>query len=159
MRSNISDVQPYFQMAEQYAFGDRMFQTNQGPSFPATVIIVTWDDWGAWYDHVPPYKVVNDGVSWGSGYVYGFRVPLIVISPFARPRYISHINHDSGSILHLIEENFNLPSLGYADTYADDLSGCFDFHQQPLVFQTIDAPLKADHFLHDTSPLSDPDDE
>jgi len=124
-----------------------------------TVIIVTWDDWGGWYDHVPPYKVVNDGVSWGSGYVYGFRVPLIVISPFARPRYISHVNHDFGSILHLIEENFNLPSLGYADAYADDLSDCFNFHQQPLVFQTIDAPLKADYFLNDTSPPADPDDE
>jgi phospholipase C len=124
-----------------------------------TVIIVTWDDWGGWYDHVPPFKVVNDGKSWGSGYVYGFRVPLIVISPFTRPRYISHVNHDFGSILHLIEENFSLPSLGYADTYADDLSDCFNFHQQPLAFRTIDAPLKADSFLHDTSPPTDPDDE
>ena len=124
-----------------------------------TAIIVTWDDWGGWYDHVPPYKVVNDGVRWGSGYVYGFRVPLIVISPYARPGYISHVNHDFGSILHLIEENFNLPSLGYADAYADDLSDCFNFHQTPLVFQTIAAPLKADYFLHDTTPPTDPDDE
>jgi len=59
----------------------------------------------------------------------------------------------------LIEENFNLPSLGYADAYADDLSDCFNFHQPPLVFQTIDAPLKADYFLHDTSPPTDPDEE
>ena len=124
-----------------------------------TAIIVTWDDWGGWYDHVPPFKIVNDGRSWGSGYVYGFRVPLIVISPYARPRHISHVNHDFGSILHLIEENFNLPSLGYADAYADDLSDCFNFRQQPLVFQTIDAPLKADYFLHDTSPPTDPDDD
>jgi len=127
--------------------------------WPNTVIIVTWDDWGGWYDHVPPFKVVNDGKSWGSGYVYGFRVPLIVISPFARARYISHVNHDFGSILHLIEENFSLSSLGYADAYADDLSDCFNFHQQPLEFQTIEAPLKADYFLHDTTPPTDPDDE
>lgn len=124
-----------------------------------TAIIVTWDDWGGWYDHVRPYKVVNDGVSWGSGYVYGFRVPLIVISPYARPAYISHVNHDFGSILHMVEENFNLPSLGYADSYADDLSDCFNFHQQPLVFKTIDAPLKADYFLNDTAPPTDPDDD
>ena len=132
---------------------------GNSPYWANTLIIVTWDDWGGWYDHVPPYKIVNDGVSWGSGYVYGFRVPLIVISPYARPRYISHVNHDFGSILHLIEENFNLPSLGYADAYADDLSDCFNFHQTPLVFQTIDAPVKADYFMHDTSPPTDPDDD
>lgn len=125
-----------------------------------TAIIVTWDDWGGWYDHVPPFKVVNDGISWGSGYVYGFRVPLIVIAPYARPGYITHVNHDFGSILRMVEENFNLQSLGYADTYApDDLSDCFNFHQRPLAFQTIDAPLKADYFLHDTTPPGDPDDE
>src|SRR5579871_6112487 len=132
---------------------------GNSPYWANTAIIVTWDDWGGWYDHVPDRKIVNDGVSWGSGYVYGFRVPLIVISPYARPRYISHVNHDFGSILHLIEENFNLPSLGYADAYADDLSDCFNFHQTPLVFQTIDAPVKADYFMHDTSPPTDPDDD
>ena len=63
-----------------------------------TAIIVTWDDWGGWYDHVPPPQVINDGTSWGSGYVYGFRVPLIVISSYAKPGYISHVDHDSGSI-------------------------------------------------------------
>ncbi|HTS05260.1 MAG TPA: alkaline phosphatase family protein [Candidatus Eisenbacteria bacterium] len=124
-----------------------------------TAIFVTWDDWGGWYDHVPPFKVVNDGVSWGSGYVYGFRVPLIVISPYARPQYVSHINHDFGSILHLIEENYNLPSLGFADSYADDLSDCFNFQQQPLTFRMINAPLKADHFIHDTTPPMGPDDD
>jgi phospholipase C len=124
-----------------------------------TAIIITWDDWGGWYDHVPPFKTVNDGVSWGSGYVYGFRVPLIVISPYARPGYISHVNHDFGSILHMVEENFNLGSLGYADWYADDLSDCFNFHHQPSAFHTINAPLKADYFLHDTTPPDDPDND
>ena len=156
-----------------HAGGSYAVPNNGGPSWVAsivnaignsqywanTAIIVTWDDWGGWYDHVPPFKVVNDGVSWGSGYVYGFRVPLIVIAPYARAAYISHVNHDFGSILHMVEENFNLPSLGYADSYADDLSDCFNFRQQPLVFHTIDAPLKADYFLHDTMPPGDPDDD
>ena len=94
-----------------------------------TAIIVTWDDWGGWYDHVPPPKVINDGTSWGSGYLYGFRVPLIVISPYARAGYISHVNHDFGSILNLIEQVFGLSSLGYADARADNLSDCFNFNQ------------------------------
>ena len=46
-----------------------------------------------------PRQVINDGVSWGSGYVYGFRVPLIVVSPYAKAAYISHVTHDFGSIL------------------------------------------------------------
>jgi phospholipase C len=76
------------------------------------------------------FEVVNDGKSCGSGCLYGFRVPLIVISPYARPGYISHVNHDFGSILHFMEETFNLPSLGYADACADDLSDCFNFRKR-----------------------------
>ena len=166
----ISWVIPSRQNSDHASFAD----ASGGPSWVAsivnaignseywanTAIIVTWDDWGGWYDHVPPFKVVNDGVSWGSGYVYGFRVPLIVIASHARRGYISHVNHDFGSILRMVEENFGLPTLGYADSYApDDLSDCFYFKQQPLVFQTIDAPLRADYFLHDTSTPGDPDDE
>jgi phospholipase C len=96
-----------------------------------TAIIITWDDWGGWYDHVAP-KVINDGVSWGSGYVYGFRVPLIVVSPYAKAAYISHTTHDFGSILKFIESTFDLPSLGYADGPADDLSDCFNLTHMPL---------------------------
>ncbi|HEV2355957.1 MAG TPA: alkaline phosphatase family protein, partial [Puia sp.] len=125
-----------------------------------TAIIITWDDWGGWYDHVPPFKIVNDGVSWGSGYVYGFRVPLIVVSPYARPQYISHQTHDFGSILKFVETVFNLPSLGYADAYApDDLSDCFNLIQAPLKFTTIQAPLKAQDFLNDKRPKAPPDDD
>jgi len=124
-----------------------------------TAIIVTWDDWGGWYDHVPPPKVINDGTSWGSGYIYGFRVPLIVISPYAKAGYISHANHDFGSILNLIEETFGLQSLGFADAYADDLFDCFNFSQAPLTFKTINAPLKADFFLNDRRPPSAPDND
>ncbi len=132
---------------------------GSSPYWSNTAIIITWDDWGGWYDHVPPSKIVNDGTSWGSGYVYGFRVPLIVVSPYAKARYISHVNHDFGSILNLIEKTFSLPSLGYADAYADDLSDCFDFNQTPIPFTTINAPLDAVHFLNDKSPRIDPDDD
>jgi phospholipase C len=125
-----------------------------------TAIIITWDDWGGWYDHVPPFKVVHDGVSWGSGYAFGFRVPLIVVSPYARPQYISHKIHHFGSILKFVETVFGLPSLGYADAYApDDLSDCFNFNQMPLKFTTIQAPLKAQDFLNDKRPKTPPDDD
>jgi phospholipase C len=123
-----------------------------------TAIIITWDDWGGWYDHVAP-KVINDGVNWGSGYVYGFRVPLIVVSPYAKAKYISHTTHDFGSILKYIETAFSLNSLGYADAYADDLSDCFNMAQSPIPFQTITAPISASAFLKKKGPTLDPDDD
>ena len=123
-----------------------------------TAIVITWDDWGGWYDHVAP-KVVNDGVSWGSGYVYGFRVPLIVVSPYAKTAYISHNTHDFGSVLKFIETTFGLSSLGYADLGADDLSDCFSLTQSPHSFQMIPAARKAAYFINDKRPRTDPDDD
>lgn len=132
---------------------------GNSPYWGNTAIFITWDDWGGWYDHVPPPKVLKDCSQWGCGYVYGFRVPLIVISPYAKPTYISHVTHDFGSILRFIEENFSLGSLGYADAYADDLSDCFDYKQTPLTFRTVSSPLDAAYFLNDKSPATDPDDD
>jgi phospholipase C len=131
---------------------------GNSPYWANTAIIITWDDWGGWYDHVAP-KVINDGVSWGSGYVYGFRVPLIVVSPYAKAKYISHTAHDFGSILKYIETTFNLNSLGYADAYADDLSDCFNMTQSPIPFQTISAPIRASAFVKKKGPALDPDDD
>jgi phospholipase C len=124
-----------------------------------TAIIITWDDWGGWYDHVPPSRVINDRRDWGSGYVYGFRVPLIVVAPYAKAGYISHVNHDFGSILSFVEQNFGLATLGYADARADNLADCFNFNQTPLPFQMIQAPLDARHFLNDRSIPVGPDDD
>jgi len=131
---------------------------GNSPYWANTAIIITWDDWGGWFDHVAP-QVVNDGVSWGSGYVYGFRVPLIIVSPYAKTAYISHATHYFGSILIFVEKNFNLSSLGYADTPADDFSDCFQLTQPPNGFKTIPAALDAAHFINDKTPPTGPDDE
>jgi hypothetical protein len=61
--------------------------------------------------------------------------------------------------LKFIEKTFGLASLGYADDRADDLSDCFDFSQQPIVYQTVPAPFNATHFLNDTRTPTDPDDD
>ena len=131
---------------------------GSSPYWANTAIIITWDDWGGWYDHVAP-KVVNDGVSWGSGYTYGFRVPIVVVSPYAKAAYISHTTHDFGSILKFIESTYSLPTLGYADAAADDLSDCFDLTQSPIVYKQIPAALPAAYFLNDKRPTTPPDDD
>jgi phospholipase C len=129
---------------------------GNSPYWSNTVIIITWDDWGGWYDHVSP-PLVDDGVSWGSGYVYGFRVPMIVISPYAKTAYISHNLHDFGSILNYIETTFDLPSLGYADFYADNLSDIFQYKQAPTPFTQITPPSNYATCQANTNE-SDPDD-
>jgi phospholipase C len=145
--------------------------TGEGPSWIASVvnaigqsqywndtdIIITWDDWGGWYDHVAP------PISRTNSYEIGFRVPLIVVSPYAKAAYISHTQHDFGSILKFIETTFNLstvgPNAGFADSRSDDLSDCFNFSQTPLKFTQIPSKYDAKHFLNDKRPAVDPDDD
>ena len=92
---------------------------------------------------------------------YGFRVPLLVISPFAKQGYVSHVTHDFGSILAFVESNFSLPSLGYADSVADDLADCFNLSQSPSRFSPIATQYDASYFLGlDRSvPMPDTDDD
>jgi len=124
---------------------------GNSPYWSNTAILVTWDDWGGWYDHVAP-QILNS-------YEYGFRVPMIVVSPYAKQGYISHVTHDFGSILKFIESTFNLPSLGYADAPADNLSDCFNFGQSATSFQTIPPPANTAQCTSDPSPATDPDDD
>jgi len=111
---------------------------GQSPYWSDTAIFVVWDDWGGWYDHVPPPAY--------NAYELGFRVPLIVISPYARRGYVSHAQHEFGSILRFTERMFGLGSLGYTDARSDDLRDCFDFHQPPAPFQPIATPVSASDF-------------
>lgn len=95
----------------------------QSPAWKDTVIIVTWDDYGGFYDHVPPPQVDKYG--------YGFRVPALVISPWAKPGYISHLHYDFTSPLKLIEDHFGLEPLADRDRAANNMLDCFDFKQKP----------------------------
>ncbi len=127
-----------------------------------TAIIVTWDDWGGWYDHVSP-PIRNSG-SYQNSYEYGFRVPLIVISPYVKAAYISHQYNDFGSVLKFIEETFSLPevnpSVGYADSYAlGDLSDFFNFSQTPLPFAEIPSDYDRQYFIDKKGTPSPPDND
>src|SRR6266851_5389178 len=63
-----------------------------------TAIFITWDDWGGWYDHVPPFRLGQPN-GWGAGFTYGFRIPLLVVSAYTPAGYVENANHDIGSIL------------------------------------------------------------
>jgi len=115
-----------------------------------TVIFVTWDDWGGWYDHVAPPQLDVMGL--------GFRVPLIVVSPFAKRGYVSHTQHEFGSILKFTEEQFGLPSLGTTDARSDDLSDCFNFSQQRVRFVPVRTRLSPAFFMSQRPGGEPPDD-
>lgn len=119
------------------AVGESQFWDN-------TAIFVVWDDWGGWYDHVTPPNY--------SSYDLGFRVPMLVISPYANNGYVSHVQHEFGSILKFSEEQLGLPSMGTTDERADDLSDCFNFDQSPTPFVAIPTTRGKTYFLaHRTS--------
>ena len=120
------------------------------PFWNSTTIFVAWDDWGGWYDHVPPPQVDNMGL--------GFRVPLLVISPYAKTGYISHVTHESSGFLTYIEENFGLPSLGSRDVLADNYSDCFDYTQPPHPYLKVHTNLTP-QFLINEKPSGPPDDD
>jgi phospholipase C len=99
-----------------------------------------WDEWGGWYDHVPPPHLDFDGL--------GFRVPLLVISPFAKRGYVSHVQYEHGSILKFIEDRFGLSRLAASDTRANSpLTDCFDFTQAPRAFRPFGKPLTLEEAL------------
>ncbi len=115
-------------------------EIGASPYWDNTVVFITWDDWGGWYDHVPPPQIDAMGM--------GFRVPLIVVSPWAKRGYISHQQHEFGSLLKFLETRYSLPSLGTRDALSDDLSDCFDFTQSLQPYTQLQTNLQPEDFKH-----------
>lgn len=111
------------------------------PAWHDSVFILAYDEGGGLYDHVPPFTVVppdnippqlgpNDAT--GDNFTLsGFRLPMIVVSPFVKPHFVSHVNRETTSILKLIETRFNLTPLTARDAAADDMTEFFDFVNPP----------------------------
>jgi phospholipase C len=94
------------------------------PYWSSTAIVLTWDDWGGFYDNVAPPQV--------DAYGLGFRVPTIVISPWVTPHHIDHTQYELSSMLRFAESVFNLPTLGTRDAKVNDMLSMFDFNQSPV---------------------------
>jgi phospholipase C len=117
-----------------------------------TAIFVQWDDWGGLYDHVKPPFEDYDGL--------GFRVPLLVISPYAKRDYVSKVQYETASVLRFAEDLFGLHQLAAADARATSPAGdCFNFSQKPRVFVKIKAPKGRRFFLHQENDYRIPDSE
>ncbi len=136
-------------------------QSDTGPSWVASVvnaigaskywntsaIIVTWDDWGGFYDNAAPPQLDYRGL--------GIRVPCLIISPYAKRGHVSHVQYEYGSILRFIEEvngitpgSIGPTSLGYTDARANSLDDAFDFTRKPRKFSKIPSKYPLEYFLH-----------
>jgi acid phosphatase len=103
------------------------------PYWNSTAIILTWDDYGGFYDHVAPPQIDKYGL--------GFRMPTIIISPYSKPGYIDHTQYQFESMLKFIEWRFNLQPLTGRDLHANNLLNAFDFNQKPNLAHIV--PLTA----------------
>ena len=110
------------------------------PSWADSAFILTYDEGGALYDHVRPAREITpdliapmalSGDKPGDFNQSGFRVPMIVISPWARPSFVSHTARDYTSILRLIEDTFHVPPLTLRDANADNMMEFFNFSGAP----------------------------
>lgn len=140
--ANITWVTPTFQTSDHPGL---LGQAAQGPAWVASVvdaigkskfwdstaIFLMWDDWGGWYDPVKPVYEDYDGL--------GFRVPLLMISAYAKKGYVTPVQYETASVLRYIEDNFGLPQLAPSDARANDpATDAFDYSKKPRAFKTIE---------------------
>jgi phospholipase C len=107
----------------------------------STTIVILWDDWGGFYDHVPPAFLDGAGG-------LGFRVPMIVVSPYVVPGRVDHTQYEFGSVLKYVEETFGLGSLGTTDVRATSIGNAINLRLSPLPFNPIPSDRSGRYFLH-----------
>ena len=125
---------------------DQVMALMQSPSWPTSVMFITYDEHGGQWDHVaPPRACAPDDRApqklpeLGGFDQYGFRVPVYVVSPFAKKHFVSHQTHSHTSILRFVEARFGLPALSGRDANSDAMLDMLDF-QSPPFFTPPDLP-------------------
>ncbi len=125
---------------------------GKSPFWDSTAIFIFWDDPGGWYDPEAPAYLDNDGL--------GFRLPLLIISPYAKHGFVSHTHYEHGSILRFVEDRFGLPRLAASDTRANSPAKyAFDFSKGPRKFVPIKAKYPEEFFLNQPLDTRPPDDD
>lgn len=118
----------------------------------STAVVIVWDDWGGFFDHVPPPSPLN----WQGG--PGFRVPMMIVSAYSKP-HVDHTVYQFGSILRFIEETWQLGTLGRNDAHSTSIGNAFNFKLAPRKFQTIPSKFSEAYFLNQPPSGDAPDTE
>jgi phospholipase C len=118
---------------------------TRSPAWPRTVLVITYDEWGGFFDHVPPPTKapipLADQAAGNTDGLMGFRVPCLLISPFARRAAVSKLVFDHTSVLRLIEWRWHLAPLTERDNTATNLAEALDFSARRLVAPQFRVPL------------------
>jgi phospholipase C len=115
----------------------------------STAIFIFWDDYGGWYDPEPPAKLDYDGL--------GMRIPMLIVSAYAKEGHVSHTHYEHGSILKFVEKTFGLPALAPSDKRAAAPDDAFDFNAPPRKFEMVPSEHGIDYFMHQPPDHRDPD--
>lgn len=139
-----ADDHPHADIRNGEAFLNQIYDAvTQSPAWPNTVLVINFDEWGGFFDHVPPpLRPIPPGdQSVGSDGRIGFRVPSLVISPFARRKHVATREFDHTSILKMIEWRWNLSPLTVRDAGANNLATVLDFDEPNLTARQYSVPV------------------
>ena len=124
-----ADYHPHSDIRAGEAFLDQVYAAvTSGPKWENTLMVINFDEWGGFYDHVAP-EVAPD--RWDYTAQRGFRVPCLVVSPYARRNHVAHETYDHASVLKMIEWAFDLPTLSPRDAAANNLADVLDLSSTP----------------------------
>jgi len=125
------DDHPHADIRVGQAFLNSVYHSiTTSPNWGRTALVVNYDEWGGFYDHVAPTTAPDARPDLGTG-LRGFRVPCLLISPRARRGYVDHNVYDHTSVLKMIEWRFGLPALTARDAAANNLANALDFRSSP----------------------------
>ncbi len=143
--ANVEDEHPSADVQVGEAWTRMLYEAIvASPVWPTSALVWTYDEGGGFWDHVPPPNracVARPGVAKDAKFVeLGVRVPLAVISPYARAHFVSHVVQDHTAITRFIEAVFDVPALTSRDANSDALLDMFDFQQTPALLHPPAAP-------------------
>ena len=137
--AHVSFVEPSFGLTDDHpnvdlrvgeSFLNEIYRAvTTSPAWRRTLLVITFDEWGGFFDHVRPPLAPDVDPAYS---LRGFRVPCLLISPFARRRYVAHATYDHASILRLIEWRWRLEPLSIRDAHAKNLAAALDFSRRDL---------------------------
>ena len=139
-----NDDHPHADIRNGEAFLNQVYTAvTNSPAWQNTVLIITFDEWGGFFDHVaPPVGPIPpaDAALRSDGRL-GFRVPALIISPFARRQYVARRQFDHTSVLKLIEWRWSLAPLTVRDAAANNVASILDFEQPDLAAPAFSVPI------------------
>jgi phospholipase C len=140
-----ADDHPFADVRAGEAFLNHVYAAvTNGPGWAHTVLIINFDEWGGFFDHVPPPRAPvpdADRAAGNTDGLLGFRVPALLISPFARRGYTSHVVYDHTSVLRLIEWRWDLSPLTVRDATANNFAAELDFAHPNLQAPVYTGPI------------------